>query len=436
MRVDIFNEEAENGADGLANASAYPPSVQPGIPKLPPTPKGWRRVSLGSHLHEVRRPVRLEDDLEYTLVTVKRSRGGVVKRGVLRGSEIKTTSQFLVKAGDFLISKRQIVHGACGVVPPELDGAVVSNEYAVLGTDGAIDLNFLRYLAETKYFQQTCFHSSVGVHVEKMVFRTEKWLSWSFNIPPREIQISLCELLEVWDRAIAVENQLTSLGERQKRALTQKLLPNLRGSNVPSGWGITHLCDLAYINPSRPLRPPNGRVSFVPMKAVSEAGHLFRLEECDYERVSSGLPSFRDGDILVAKITPCFENGKGALVSRLTNGIGFGSTEFHVLRPKQDVPGELIAQITRSPQFRMRGATEMVGSAGQRRVSADFIRSFRFACPLRPEHREAISVALRVADTLLRSQRASGVALRRQRLLLINDLLTGRKSVKHQRATN
>ena len=148
-------------------AGSFPPSVQAGIPKLPPTPKGWCKAALGANLHEVNRPVRLVPDAEYTLVTVRRSRGGVDKRSVLLGSEIKTPSQFFVAAGDFLISKRQIVHGACGIVPAELDGAVVSNEYAVLGGDGEIDPRFLRYLSETTYFQQTCFHSSIGVHVEK-----------------------------------------------------------------------------------------------------------------------------------------------------------------------------------------------------------------------------------------------------------------------------
>lgn len=169
----------EKGRNG-----GFPVSVQAGIPTLPPVPDGWRRCRLGEHLCEVRRPVALEADSVYTLVTVKRSRGGVQKREVLRGSEVKTPSQFFVHTDDFLISKRQIVHGACGIVPSELDGAVVSNEYAVINTDGEIDLRFLRYLSESRYFQQTCFHSSIGVHVEKMIFKTERWLNWPFNIPP------------------------------------------------------------------------------------------------------------------------------------------------------------------------------------------------------------------------------------------------------------
>jgi type I restriction enzyme, S subunit len=209
-------------------AGSFPPSVQPGIPKLPPTPKGWRKVALGAHLHEISRPVSLEPDTEYTLVTVRRSRGGVDKRSVLLGSEIKTPTQFFVAAGDFLISKRQIVHGACGIVPAELDGAVVSNEYAVLGGDGEIDPRFLRFLSETTYFQQTCFHSSIGVHVEKMLFRTEQWLKRPFNIPPLDEQRRIIEILDAARQQIALAEQQLALLKAEKRALMQQLLTGKR----------------------------------------------------------------------------------------------------------------------------------------------------------------------------------------------------------------
>lgn len=210
------------------NNGGFPASVQPGIPSLPSAPAGWRLARLREHLKEVRRPVVLRGDKSYSLVTVKRSRGGVTEREVLQGSEIKTPSQFYVRAGDFLISKRQIVHGACGIVPPELDGAVVSNEYAVLNSDGQIDLRFLRYLSETRYFQQTCFHSSIGVHVEKMIFKTDHWLNWPFNIPPLAQQRHIVEILDTaGQEMIAVGQQLDAL-KREKAALMSQLLTGKR----------------------------------------------------------------------------------------------------------------------------------------------------------------------------------------------------------------
>ncbi len=212
----------------------FPASVQPGIPSLPPAPAGWRRIQLRDHLREVRRPVALEDDASYRLVTVKRSRGGVELREVLRGAEVKTPSQFYVHTNDFLISKRQIVHGACGIVPPELNGAVVSNEYAVLHSDGEIDLRFLRYLSETRYFQQTCFHSSTGVHVEKMIFKTDHWLNWPFNIPPLAQQQHIVQVLDTARQEVASIAEQVKVLKREKAALMAQLLTGKRRVRLSS----------------------------------------------------------------------------------------------------------------------------------------------------------------------------------------------------------
>lgn len=233
LGITLHLPSANPDASAQSDNGGFPASVQPGIPRLPLAPAGWRRIQLRDHLREVRRPVALQDDESYMLVTVKRSRGGVALREVLRGNEVKTPTQFHVHTGDFLISKRQIVHGACGIVPPELDGAVVSNEYAVLNTDGEIDLRFLRHLSETRYFQQTCFHSSIGVHVEKMIFKTDHWLNWSFNIPPLERQRRISDILETAGRErVELAKQIDAL-KREKAALMSQLLTGKRRVKLP-----------------------------------------------------------------------------------------------------------------------------------------------------------------------------------------------------------
>lgn len=225
---------ANPALDGAGDNGGYPASVQPGIPSLPATPAGWQRVSLGRHLNEVRRPAPLNPEGIYRLVTVKRSRGGVELRESLTGREIKTPTQFYVRTGDFLISKRQIVHGACGIVPAELDGAVVSNEYAVLNSDGQIDLRFLRYLSESRYFQQTCFHSSIGVHVEKMIFKTERWLKWPFNIPPLPVQLRIVEVLDTARREVELIAAQIERLKQEKAALMSDLLTGKRRVRLPA----------------------------------------------------------------------------------------------------------------------------------------------------------------------------------------------------------
>ena len=93
----------------------FPKSVQPGIPKITPPQVGAKRHKFGDLFEVVQRPVKLDDAKEYDLVTVKRARGGIEHRARMKGSQIAVKSQFYLEEGDFLISKRQIVHGACGI---------------------------------------------------------------------------------------------------------------------------------------------------------------------------------------------------------------------------------------------------------------------------------------------------------------------------------
>ena len=110
-------------------------------------------------------------------------------------------------------------------------------------------------------------------------------------------------------------------------------------------------------------------ISFVPMQSVSEQGDIDTTAVRTYEEVQKGFTYFSEGDVLFAKITPCMENGKGAIARGLKNSVGFGSTEFHVLRPKAEVcNSEWIYAITSFSKFRQDAARKMTGSAGQRRV--------------------------------------------------------------------
>ncbi|MEZ8661024.1 restriction endonuclease subunit S [Vibrio cyclitrophicus] len=202
----------------------YPPSVKAGKPILGETPTSWTRTSLKNHLNLEQRKVKVEDNKEYDLVTVKRSRGGVVRREHLLGKQISVKSQFRLKEGDFLISKRQIVHGACGIVPAHLDGSIVSNEYSIFTAKDSFDLIYLRYLSETLYFQQTCFHSSIGVHIEKMIFKLDNWFKWDFNLPPLLEQRKIVKILSTWDKTIATTEKLIETSKQQKKSLMQQLL--------------------------------------------------------------------------------------------------------------------------------------------------------------------------------------------------------------------
>ena len=151
------------------------------------------------------------------------------------------------------------------------------------------------------------------------------------------------------------------------------------------GWGLVPLGSICHINPKKgqDIRLRSGvEVSFVPMPAVSEYGEIDTTSIKEYDEVKTGFTYFAENDVLFAKITPCMENGKGAVARGLYNGIGFGSTEFHVLRPISGKTNPYwIYMLTAIPQFREDAANNMTGSAGQRRVPVSFLENYRVAVP-------------------------------------------------------
>ena len=148
---------------------------------------------------------------------------------------------------------------------------------------------------------------------------------------------------------------------------------------------LTSLKDCCIINPRKSEDKrlnDEFEVTFIPMAAVSENGMVSLTETRLYEEVRTGFTYFAENDVLFAKITPCMENGKGAIIEKLNNGVGFGSTEFHVLRPVSGVSTpHWIYQITAFDKFRKNAAANMTGSAGQRRVPVSYIENYRIGLP-------------------------------------------------------
>jgi len=128
--------------------------------------------------------------------------------------------------------------------------------------------------------------------------------------------------------------------------------------------------------------PDDREVSFVPMSAVNEhTQSIEKMETRELGSVKRGYTYFRNGDVLFAKITPCMENGKVAIARDLKNNLGFGSTEFHVIRPTEKVLSEWIYNIIRHPSFRAIAKTKMTGSAGQKRVPKEFLERYEIPIP-------------------------------------------------------
>lgn len=154
---------------------------------------------------------------------------------------------------------------------------------------------------------------------------------------------------------------------------------------VPKHWRIKRLRFVSRLNPSKLELSSLDRgtlVSFIPMQDVGDDGTLNLEQDRPLESVEQGYTYFRDGDVTVAKITPCFENGKGALMTGLTNGVGFGTTELIVARPCiGEVTSKYLHYLFVSVPFRRIGESSMYGAGGQKRVPDDFVRDFKSVFP-------------------------------------------------------
>ena len=143
-----------------------------------------------------------------------------------------------------------------------------------------------------------------------------------------------------------------------------------------AGWKIRQIQELAEVNPrvDKKVIPDDIEVSFVPMPAVeAESGEIDVSQTKLAKEVKKGFTAFLQGDVLFAKITPCMENGKMAIVPALVNGFGFGSTEFHVLRPREDIDAKYLYYYVSSKSFRGEAERFMTGAVGQKRVSTSMV---------------------------------------------------------------
>ncbi len=161
--------------------------------------------------------------------------------------------------------------------------------------------------------------------------------------------------------------------------------PALGDAPLPAGWQWRTLGEVTEINPRRPPRlylPGESLVSYLPMQGIDEVrGTIEALAVRPLSEVAKGFTFFREGDVLFAKITPSMQNGKCAIATGLIHGIGFGSTEFHVFRPKQNVlPGWLHIYLRRL-SFRREAMSHFQGAVGQQRVPEDFLRSVLIPVP-------------------------------------------------------
>ncbi|BFO32660.1 restriction endonuclease subunit S [Klebsiella pasteurii] len=188
---------------------------------------------------------------------------------------------------------------------------------------------------------------------------------------------------ELLKRIAAEKAELVKLGKMKKPKPLPEISEEEKPFELPVGWEWTTLNTLAEINPKIDVSDDEQDISFVPMPLIStkfDGSHDFEVRK--WKEIKKGYTHFANGDIAIAKITPCFENSKAAIFSGLKNNVGVGTTELHVARPySQAVNQQYLLLNFKSPGFLKTGESQMTGSAGQKRVPRNFFENYPLPFP-------------------------------------------------------
>ena len=199
-------------------------------------------------------------------------------------------------------------------------------------------------------------------------------------LPPIEIQRQIVAEIEGYQKIID--------GARQ---VVENWKPQIE---IDPDWEMVKLGDVCEINPKKAeinTLDKNTLVSFMPMEDIGFELYLTPKKEKQIQEVFKGYTYFREKDVLVAKVTPCFENGKSGIAKNLTNQIGFGSSELHVIRPQKKLLSEFVYPFVTSEKFRNAGKTIMTGTGGLQRVPAFYIENLEIPLPSLEVQKEIVS---------------------------------------------
>lgn len=264
----------------------------------------------------------------------------------------------------------------CGYVGKAIKGALGST-LALIRPKPNLTKEYLYYYLKSRF---TIFNTQVkgmGIpHLNPFIIHHS-----SFIIPPLPEQHRIVAKIE--ELFSDLDDGITSLkkAREQLKVYRQSVLKwafegrltneDVKDGELPEGWKWKRLSSLAVINPKLPFSNihDNIEVTFLPMKLVEEEKNLIHLTEVRrYKEVKKGFTPMTDGDVIFAKITPCMENGKIAVIHSLVNKIAFGSTEFHVIRCSNVLNNNYLFYYLVQERIRKTAQQEMTGAVGQKRV--------------------------------------------------------------------
>ena len=356
-----------------------------------------------------------------------------------------------VLAGEFLLNPLNLNYDLKSLrIALAKISVVVSAGYIVLKQKSGINKQYFKYL----------LHRFDVAHMKLMGAGVRQTINYGhianslLLLPSSQEQQAIAHFLDrksaQIDQAIAIkQRQIALLKERKQiiiqNAVTKGLNPDapMKASGVdwlgdiPAHWEMKPLKHLSQLNPKIEFRDsePESAVCFLPMEKVTTEGEIICNILVPIKQVCRGFTGFNRGDVIIAKITPCFENGKSAYLNTLPTNVGFGSTEFHVLRCSKNILGEFLHLLISSHLFLKTGEAFMIGSAGQKRVPSSFIADFFVALPPLEEQKVIVE---EIQKNNLKISRAIDLhqtqiqKLQEYKTTLINSLVTGKIKIAQE----
>lgn len=372
------------------------------------------------------------------------------------------TKYNICRTGDLLVNNMNVVSGAAGV--SRYTGAV-SPVYYPLVVRHNDNVWYYHYIFRLLTFQRSLIGLGKGIlmHENDNGTLTSVRMRISMDylgnvllpVPPRAEQDQIVRFLD-WkvseiNKLIGIRRkEIQELEELKAEIINSAILQGIDSNvvmkktdvyylpKIPTTWKvikIKRICKVgASISNQLKKHTDQDKVVFLPMENISENGKIDCSIKQPIAKVKTGFSSFAKNDVIVAKITPCFENGKGACLDELESDIGYGTTELFNLRAGNDVLPKYLYYITMTKIFRSLGEGQMTGSAGQKRVPADFIRNFVIGLP-------SIAIQYKIIDYIcLKTSQINRLICTKHKQLeflkelcstIISDVVTGKIDVRN-----
>lgn len=292
----------------------------------------------------------------------------------------------LVKANTLLMSFKLTI-GRCAITKRELFTNEAIAALPIIDKD--LDLFFLKYYLENFDWAKL---TEGDVKVKGKTLNKEKLKEVPITVPPREEQKRIVKILD--EKIAQLETIKTNAQTNLQNAkdLFQSQLTKAFSNN---DWEKKRLGDVCIIRPPKAEiikhLKESDEVSFLPMEDLQIMNYYIEPKQSKtLKEVSGSYTCFADGDVLLAKVTPCFENGKQGIAKDLDNGVGFGSSEYIVFRPSEKILSEYIYYVLATPEFKEGGKKNLLGACGLKRLSKDYVNTYEIPLPPLPEQKRIV----------------------------------------------